>query len=308
MTHELTIDGIPVTLHHRGTLSVDALMSRPRLAIVGARAATAYGTQVAAEVAQQAVAAGYVVISGGAYGIDGAAHRGALAAGGPTVAVVATGVDVAYPSGHDRLFAQIVEQGAVLSEYPDGSAPTSARFLERNRIVALLSDAVILVEAAMRSGSLNTVRHATELGRPVYVVPGPITSPQSTGCHQAIRNGARLLTSIQDLAADMPHLPRDNELASHEAFVAEVRAALESDQVKEAVRVVFSTTEWDNGYFFATDATAHFPDGTTEGLSLDSLESSLTDVGSEFGSLGASAELMVDLLAGTVEVDTYGFS
>jgi DNA processing protein len=167
---------------------------RRSVAVVGARASTAYGAHVAAELAFGLAEAGVTVVSGGAYGIDAAAHRAALdAQAAPTIAVLACGVDVAYPRAHDRLLAQVAEQGLVVSEVPPGSAPTRVRFLVRNRLIAALSQGTVVVEAARRSGSLSTAGRASDLGRPVMAVPGPVTSAQSTGCHDLIRHGKAVL-------------------------------------------------------------------------------------------------------------------
>ena len=164
----------PVCLWARG--DVRALSSSATLALVGARAATAYGTHVVTELAADSAARGVVVVSGAAYGIDGAAHRGALRADGTTVAVLAGGVDRPYPAGHDDLIAAIATSGLVLAEVPCGTAPTKWRFLARNRVIAALAGATIVVEAAHRSGALNTAHHAAALGRALGAVPGPVTS------------------------------------------------------------------------------------------------------------------------------------
>lgn len=166
------------------------------VAVVGARAATSYGEQVAGELALALSEAGIGIVSGGAYGIDGAAHRAALgAAAAATVAVLACGVDISYPRGNDRLLGQICAEGVVLSEVPPGSAPTRMRFLVRNRLIAALSQGTVVVEAARRSGSLSTAGRAEELGRQVMAVPGPVTSVQSAGCHDLIRDGKAVLVT-----------------------------------------------------------------------------------------------------------------
>lgn len=187
-----------LVVHVRGDLDLDA----PRIAIVGSRSCTAYGERVAADLAAGLVGLGWVVVSGGAYGIDAAAHRGALTAGGTTWAVMPSGLGRTYPAAHARLFEHITNgNGALLSEYDDDTVPSRERFLARNRVIALLATSgVIVVEAGLRSGSLNAARHARELGRPLYAVPGPVTSMQSTGCHDLIRQGAMLLTQASDIA------------------------------------------------------------------------------------------------------------
>ena len=146
------------------------------VAVVGARACTPYGEHVAAELASGLGDRGWTVVSGGAYGIDAAAHRGALAVDGPTVAVLACGVDVAYPAAHDGLLRSVRACGAVVSELPPGARPTRRRFLDRNRVIAALGRGTVVVEAAIRSGALNTAGHAEELSRTVMAVPGPVTS------------------------------------------------------------------------------------------------------------------------------------
>lgn len=157
------------------------------VAIVGARAATPYGEAVAADLAADLAGAGVVVVSGAAYGIDGAAHRAALSADGQTIAFLAGGVDRPYPRGHDGLLTRIAATGAVLSETPCGAAPTKWRFLHRNRLIAAIADAVVVVEAGWRSGSLNTAAHAATLGRALGAVPGPVTSAASAGSHRILR-------------------------------------------------------------------------------------------------------------------------
>lgn len=157
------------------------------IAVVGSRAATGYGEYVAAEFALGLVERGFLVVSGGAYGIDAAAHRGALAGGGATVAVLACGVDVCYPRGNATLFHRILSTGLLLSEWPPGCAPMRHRFLVRNRVIAALASGTIVVEAAARSGALNTANRARELGRHVMAVPGPVTSPLSAGSNQLLR-------------------------------------------------------------------------------------------------------------------------
>jgi DNA processing protein len=159
----------------------------PSVAVVGARAATSYGEHVAAEIAAGLAHVGIAVVSGAAYGIDGAAHRAALSAGGPTFAFLAGGCDRSYPSGHADLLDRIAAAGVVVSEVPCGAAPTKWRFLQRNRLIAAISGATVVVEAGLRSGSLNTAGHAAALGRPIGAVPGPVTSAASAGTHRLLR-------------------------------------------------------------------------------------------------------------------------
>ena len=170
------------------------------VSIVGARAATAYGAHVGTEMAAALAERGWTVVSGAAYGIDSCAHRGALAADGVTIAVLACGVDVAYPAGHADLLTAIAAQGVLVSEWPPGRTPTRRRFLIRNRVIGALSRGTVVVEAGLRSGALNTARHARDLGRPLMAVPGPVTSAVSAGCHRVIREwGAVCVTGAADV-------------------------------------------------------------------------------------------------------------
>lgn len=190
----------PLALWWRGV--PEALLALNRsIALVGARAATGYGKHVALEAAAGLVDRGFAIVSGAAYGIDGTAHSGALSSSGMTIAFLAGGVDRFYPSGHDAMLARIVDVGSVLSELPCGSTPTKWRFLQRNRLIAAASGATVVVEAGWRSGSLNTAAHAASLGRPLGAVPGPVTSPASTGCHRLIRDfGAVCVTDADEMA------------------------------------------------------------------------------------------------------------
>lgn len=172
----------------------------PAVALVGSRAASAYGDHVARELAAESAAAGIAVYSGAAYGIDGAAHAAALGADGYTVAIMAGGLESTYPSGHRDLVERIARGGAVIAEVPCGTIPTKFRFLSRNRLIAVLSDATVVVEAGWRSGSINTAHHAQAIGRPLGVVPGPITSASSMGCHRLLREtDAVCITGIDDV-------------------------------------------------------------------------------------------------------------
>lgn len=189
----------PAALWFRGNIKAVADMSRS-VAIIGARACTRYGETVAGTLAGAAVRHDVAVITGGAYGIDSAATRSALSDGGGTVTVMAGGLDRQYPAGNADMFRQVEMRGAVISELPSGTTPTRWRFLQRNRLIAALASATVVVEAGARSGSLNAARHAAELGRPLGAVPGPITSAASTGCHRAIRElGAELIESGEDM-------------------------------------------------------------------------------------------------------------
>jgi len=172
------------------------------VALVGARAATGYGEHVATEFAAGLADREVVVVSGGAYGVDGAAHRGALAGGGVTAAVLAGGLDRLYPAGHAALLRRVATSGVLLAEVPCGTPPTRYRFLQRNRVIAAIAASVVVIEAGYRSGSLNTAGHAAEIGRPIGAVPGPITSAASAGCHRLLREfPAVCVTSVADVLA-----------------------------------------------------------------------------------------------------------
>jgi DNA processing protein len=176
----------PQALWVRGEGRLDELIDRA-VAVVGARASTAYGDHMAGELAYGLAERGWTVVSGGAYGIDAAAHRGALAAEGPTLAVLACGVDRPYPAGNGPLLARVAEAGLLVSEWPPGAAAHGHRFLVRNRLIAAFSRGTVVVEAAARSGAVATAHRAQRLGRPVMAVPGPVTSAMSVGCHELLR-------------------------------------------------------------------------------------------------------------------------
>ncbi|MFJ9135327.1 DNA-processing protein DprA [Streptomyces sp. NPDC102256] len=204
-------DGRPLGLWVRGlsSLRIWALRS---VAVVGARACTEYGAHMAATLGAGLAERGWVVVSGGAYGVDGAAHRGALGAGGATVAVLACGVDRPYPRGHTQLISRIAEQGLVIGELPPGDHPTPSRFILRNRVIAALTRGTVVVEAAYRSGALVTARAAQRLGRFTMGVPGPATSSLSAGVHELLRGEAVLVTDaaeVAELVGDMGELAPD---------------------------------------------------------------------------------------------------
>ena len=170
------------------------------IAIVGSRTATGYGKSVTNEFVSGLASQGYCIVSGGAYGIDAIAHQAAISLESPTIAVMAGGVDRLYPSGNQDLLGEIAEKWALISELPPGSSPTKWRFLQRNRLIAALSRATVVVEAGWRSGSINTANHATNISRHVGAVPGSLHSPTSAGCHRLIREQvAELVTSAQDV-------------------------------------------------------------------------------------------------------------
>jgi DNA processing protein len=225
------------------------------VAVVGARACTEYGVHVAAVLGAGLAERGWTVVSGAAYGIDGAAHRGALAAGGATVAVLASGVDVAYPPGHAELIRRIGEQGLLLAELPPHDHPTRSRFVLRNRVIAALTRGTVVVEAALRSGSLSTARHARRLGRLVMGVPGPVTSGLSAGVHELLREEGSVITDaaeVIELVGSMgelaprrrgPSVPRD-VLPGEAALVLDAlpgRGGAESAQLAQAVGITPDT-------------------------------------------------------------------
>lgn len=179
------------------------LLSSPGIAMVGARAASSYGLQVAERLAGEMARQDMVITSGFAMGIDTAAHRGALAAGGKTIAVMGCGLDIIYPGQNKKLHAQIAGQGAIVSEYPLGTLPEGFRFPARNRIISGLSLGVVVVEAAHRSGTLITAHQALEQGRDVFAIPGRIDSPKSEGCHRLIQEGAKLVHTAADILEEL---------------------------------------------------------------------------------------------------------
>ena len=190
----------PPILFSRGRLE---LLQKPSVTIVGSRRSTAYGRRTAEALAAQMALRGITVVSGLALGIDGASHRGALEAGGDTVAVLGSGVDLIQPASHRRLGERIVREGLLLSEFLPGEPARPHHFPRRNRILAALGGAVVVVEAAEKSGALITVEHALDLGRDVYAVPGALDAPQSRGCNTLIRQGAQVIISPEEFARDL---------------------------------------------------------------------------------------------------------
>lgn len=188
----------PWCLWVRGPARLDEAPERS-VAVVGARASTAYGEHQAARLCMDLAERGYTVVSGAAYGIDAAAHRAVLAAGGRTIAVLAGGVDVPYPRANSDLIARIGQVGALVSETPPGGAPARMRFLARNRIIAALATGTLVVEAGLRSGARSTAKNARELGRHLMALPGPVESAMSAGCHAEIRMGATLVTDAAEV-------------------------------------------------------------------------------------------------------------
>ncbi|HEX4661792.1 MAG TPA: DNA-processing protein DprA [Streptosporangiaceae bacterium] len=228
-------DARPLVLWLRGSADLRFACLRS-VSIVGARAATGYGQHVATEMAAALAERGFCVVSGGAFGIDAAAHRGALGADGVTVALLAGGLSYGYPKGHHELFEAIAAQGVVVSEWPPDRAPTRPGFLVRNRVIAALSCGTVVVEAALRSGALSTARHARDLCRPLMAVPGPVTSDMSQGCHEIIREwGAVCVTRAQDVIEHVS--PVGEGLAARRLAPARPRDSLDpvSAAVLEAV-------------------------------------------------------------------------
>lgn len=226
--------GAPLGLWVRGPGNL-AELSQFSASIVGARSCTTYGADTARDIAANLSASNITVISGAAYGIDAFAHRGALATGRPTVAVLAGGADIAYPRAHAGLLEQIVANGCLVSEQAPGSRPLRPRFLARNRIIAGLATGTIIVEAAARSGSLNTLNWADQLGRVSLAVPGPVNSASSAGTHAAIRSGQALLVGGSE-------------------HVREELGGLGAEQAHEAIGSVTIYDQWSPGLRHVYDA------------------------------------------------------
>jgi DNA processing protein len=221
----LTMHDPPPLLYVSGQL--DSLHA-PCVALVGSRNATPQGLDDAGRFARELAGAGLVVVSGLALGIDAAAHRGALASGGRTVAVIGTGADLVYPARHRELAHDIVRQGAIVSEWPLGTPARAAHFPQRNRLIAGMSRGVLVVEAAERSGSLITARLANEMGRDVFAMPGSIHAPLSRGCHQLIKDGAKLTETPQDVFEELGLAPASRGLAEHGGPAASMAAGTAS--------------------------------------------------------------------------------
>jgi DNA processing protein len=229
----------PLGLWVRGAGSLTELLERA-VSVVGARSATGYGDHVAGELGYGLASRGMTVVSGAAYGIDGAAHRGALSAEGPTIAVLACGIDKSYPVAHTQLLGNIANRGLVITEYPPGTTPAKHRFLVRNRLIAALGTGTVVVEAGHRSGARNTAASAAALGRVLMAVPGPVTSAMSVGCHELIRDGlatvvcsaAEVIESVgqfgEDLAPRTGTTPRPTDGLEPDAL--KVHEALETHQ------------------------------------------------------------------------------
>ena len=225
-----TIDQPPPVLFVRGDLDY---LQRPQLAMVGSRNPTAAGRRTASDFAQHLSDSGITITSGLARGIDGASHQGALQGIAGTIALVAHGLDIVYPAAHRALAAEIASHGAVVSEVAIGTEPHKGLFPRRNRIISGLSLGTLVVEAALKSGSLITARHALEQGREVFAIPGSIHNPLARGCHQLIRHGAKLVETANDIIEELlPHLPKSVSTANKTVNPAKIEQILDPDHQK----------------------------------------------------------------------------
>jgi DNA processing protein len=205
------------------------LLGNPAVGVVGTREPTDYGRQTAMQLAGDLARAGYAVVSGMAKGIDAAAHAGALAAGGDTVGVLGHGIDLAYPSENKRLFAVMRERGLLVTELPPGAEPLAGNFPRRNRLISALSEGVLVVEMAVKSGAQHTVSYALEQGKEVFAVPGPIGSPMSAGTNQLLKDGARLVTSADDILEELRGVGRSASVRSARTAALQQPLALTLD-------------------------------------------------------------------------------
>lgn len=245
-----TISQPPKTLYAIG----NPVVTSPAVAIVGTRKPTPYGKAVTLELAEKLARRGVIIISGLALGVDGIAHQGALNVGGRTVAVLASGVDLITPTSHRQLAERILEKdGAILSEYAPGTPPLAHQFLQRNRLVSGLADAVIVTEASARSGTMNTVMHALQQGRDVYAVPGNITSQTSAGCNRLIEQGAAPIIDIDEFVerfAPREAAPKQQlllaETPDEQAIIECIQTGItDADELQKKTRLdpaTFSTT------------------------------------------------------------------
>ncbi len=256
----------PMTLYVQGD---PAWLWHPQVAVIGSRNPTRGGRETARDFAATLARAGMVITSGLATGVDGCAHRAALQAGRPTVAVVATGLDRCYPARHADLAAQIADHGALVSEFPLGTPPGRSRFPVRNRIISGLSLGVLVVEAGLRSGTLVTARHALEQGREVFAIPGSIHNPMAKGCHRLIKQGARLVETATEVLEELDGLA---------AELAESLRTRLQPTVKETPETVTPPTDPD--YHRLLEAMGHDPVGIDDlvlitGLTPEALSSML---------------------------------
>lgn len=265
----------PLGLWWRGPADPERVLARS-VAVVGTRAPTAYGRAVTADLCAGMSAEGFGVVSGGAFGIDAAAHRAVLGVGGCTIAVLAGGVDRLYPRGNDGMLRAVAESGAVISEQPPGTGVTRYRFLDRNRIIAALTSSTIVVEAAARSGALSTAAWAAALGRPVGAVPGPVTSVASVGCHLLIRDRGAVLVGrtadVVELAGDIGETspPPSGEVSSWDGIDDVTRRILEAlptsggaapAEIAASAGIAPSTTRAVLGRLMSTGAAVRGPEG-----------------------------------------------
>ncbi|HJR88638.1 MAG TPA: DNA-processing protein DprA [Aeromicrobium sp.] len=252
LDHALTsggATGAPLGLWVRGKGSLAGLVENS-VSIVGARDCTAYGAEQAAEIAADAGSAGFTVVSGAAFGIDACAHRGALAVLTPTIAVLACDAATSYPRAHAALLERIAEEGLVVSEQPPGRAPTKARFLTRNRLIAALTAGTVVVEARRRSGALNTLAWADQLGRATMAMPGPVTSQLSVGTHEAIRDGkAMLVTTGPEVIAALGGLAISSPAPAESRGADTAFDALTTEQAR-----VLDALEWSTPFSVSTVA------------------------------------------------------
>ena len=231
-----TVYDPPPLLFVKGTITVDDAWS---VAVVGTRNPTAYGREVARQLATDLVRNRITVVSGLARGVDAQAHRAALDGGGRTLAVLGCGVDVIYPYEHRRLAQEITEAGALISDYPLGTLPEAGKFPPRNRIISGLSLGVVVVEAGVTSGALITAQFATEQGREVFALPGMVTSPGAGGCNQLIRDGARLIRSPEDVLDELGPLVEGVQLQPEQTVrhAAELQLNEQETCVLQAINV-----------------------------------------------------------------------
>ncbi|AMA72656.1 MULTISPECIES: DNA-processing protein DprA [Aneurinibacillus] len=212
------------------------LLSYPALAIVGTRTPTVYGKNAARQFARDLAAKGFCIVSGLARGVDSEAHRGALEAGGATIAILGCGIDIVYPNENRKLAAELRRQGLIISEYPPGVEPRRRFFPERNRLISGLARGVLVIEAAARSGSLITADLAAEQGRDVYALPGSVYSPKSVGCHWLIQQGAKLVHNVYDIVSEYPWMVSDtNENTTDHTLSSSIKLSEEEKIVLELI-------------------------------------------------------------------------
>lgn len=240
--------GMPLCLWVRGQLPTHIPEKYRMIAVVGSRDSTSYGASVTADLSAGLVARGYTVVSGGAYGIDAQAHRGALATARedhrlPTLGILAGGIDRYYPAGNEELLREVARRGLLISEIPPGSSPTRWRFLQRNRIIAALSSVTVVVEARWRSGALNTAHHAAGLGRAVGAVPGSVHSANSAGCHRLLRDGSAIcVTDAAEIAELVGPLEPQEQKAADEPPALHDGLSVEDLLLLDALPVRASST------------------------------------------------------------------